>query len=864
MRRAQTIFAFYFLLIFCYLLKLSTVNVFCEIINGEDVYLSTLRNQNFSEEFIKLFENKDVRITIEKFITEEQVKYYISRTRKSDHNIIKTVEKLLLREFPSTIGTKENIIKNELLKFLSIILTKQEDVVKSFFSNFSKNSLDIGVKYRHFENRFLDEYENIEKLKKLYFATFNQVSEALESTKTSEDNKSSVYFIDIKDIIFSNIESLKETLAKLRSEVVALYNINYELNEFKNDVDSYISNYRSSQRDEANVINGDDPQGDKENDVIMLKLVDDVSSKLMFSLRTKISSTRDELQKRLVALEKELIDLSNEITRLEIQQNVPKLAIVKNNNFLNIDSIRNEYEEYVRKANLSLNINQNYTDEEEKDNDSEDKDEEKNEIGSTYKNKNKKGKESEGDVFEKTLLLLERHSKWVKEQDAFTYCERNDIAEVLEICLNLVEKLKDLVVHENFNLLMKYENLYKELNKFLYHSKSSIMDVSYIKAWHAIENYKGTEILIHGVDRLLNMISVLTQMINIFKDVNKNMNPDVFFDLNRLSNGFLNASKKVTLFKVELAKLMHPSRSLQIIKNNIEKFGHVYKDKITEMKVIINSFGIASDNMQTEIDELLKTVSDIIQADNLINEFKKVRNVWKRYVKHTLKNMNVKKSQLIKAYGENKNVIFPPEMTLSGFQQTNEGDHIGANGGMDDTDASEYISFNRNIFASDYFTKLQSIVINKFDSLNNEMEMKKLFSVIYRSIDIIIYIIKDNRKQMKIKYNKKRNDIINLINYRKDVRIEMSHVYDKLVELEGDLVNNLQKLFINKVNLNQQIEHSVKKTKDEYFKDKAPLHCKLVEEFITKYFLTITRWKNFINRNRKYFPPTLIWNDENS
>ncbi|EUD65838.1 hypothetical protein C922_03821 [Plasmodium inui San Antonio 1] len=857
MRRVQAIFTLCLFLIFCCLIKPSTVSIFCEIINDEDVYSSTLKGQNFSKEFIALFDNKDVRITIEKLILEEHVKYYISKVRKSEHNIIKAIEKILVREFPNSIGLKEDIVKNELLKFLSIIFTKEENLVTEFFDDFNKNSFDIGENYRHFENQFLGEYENIESLKRDYFSIFNEVAESLNSTKTNEDSKSSVYFIDIKDKILSNVESLKDILAKLRGEVVALYDINYGLNELKNEADVYISNFRREhQTAEGTSISADFASG-KESDRNMLNLVEDVTSKLMFNLQTKITSTRDELQKRLSTLEKELIDMSTEITRLDIQQNVPKLALVKNNSFLNIESIRSEYEEYVNRSETRGDAVE--------------------EANSTSGMSDVTG-EVDALVFEKTLQLLEKHTHWVKEQDAFTYCERDDIAEVLTICLNLVEKLRDLVVQENFNLLMKYENLYKQLNRFLYHSRSSTMDISYMKAWYSIENYKGTEILINGVDRLLRVISILSQMITLFKEANKNMKPDVFFNLNRLSIGLYGAEKRVTLFKMELAKLMHPPHSLQVIKNNIEKFGHVYKDNITKMKVISNSFDIASGNLQTEIDEILKIVSTMIQADSLISEFKKVRSVWKGHVKRTLKELNEKMGLLTSAYRGNRNVIFPPELDLSRSHPSRDGLRNALGGLLSGTlsdPQSGVLSgvpsgsltcagnpngnpINSSTLASPYFINLYKTVMDKFDTVKKEEEMKRLFSVIYRSLDIIIQIIKDNRKKMNQEYNKKRKDIINLINYRNDSRVDMTNVYKKLIELEGDLVRNLQKLFLNKVNLNKQLEHSVEMTKEELFKDRVPPYCNLVEQFITKHFLTMVRWKRLINNNRDLFPPELI------
>ncbi|ANQ10416.1 Uncharacterized protein PCOAH_00050850 [Plasmodium coatneyi] len=852
MRRLQIIFAICYFLIFCCLIKPRTVSVFCEIIsNEEDVYASTLKGQDFSEEFIGLFDNKDVRATIEKFILEEHVKYYISNVRKSEQNIIKNIEKLLVREFPSTIGLKEEIVKNELLKFLSIIFTKQEDVVKKILDQFNKNHFNIGDNYRYLEDMFWAEHENIENLKKKYSSIFSEVNESLDSTKTSEDKKSSVYFIDVKDKILSKVEALKNILTDLRAEVVTLYNINYALNELKNDVDEDIAKFQRELQGEGSTPATEDAAITKEIDMNMLNLVEDVASKMIFNLRTKISSTRDELQKGLITLEKELIDVSNEITRLDIQQNVPKLSIVKNNNFLNIESIRSEYEEYVSKMKTGGDAVVGVED-----------------VNGTTGENDVDG-ESDGPVFEKTLKLLEKHSSWVKEQDAFTYCERDDIAEVLKICLNLVEKLRDLVIHENFNLLMKYEKLYKELNKFLYDSRSSTVDMSYMKAWYSIENFKGTEILINGVDRLLRMIDIFTQMITLFKEANKNMNSDVFFKLNRLNDGFNNAAEKVILFKMELSKLMHPAHDLQVIKNNIEKFGHVYKDNLAKMKVVTNSFDIASGNMQTEIDEILKIVSNMIQADNLISEFKTIRSVWKGHIKRTLKELNEKNGLLLSAYRANKSVVFPPGLDHSKGNVSHSGGQknavTGVLSGVLNGTLSNLLSgagkrngnsISKSTLESPYFMNMYKGVMNKFDTVKDEEEMRKVFSVIYRSADIIIQIIKDNRKPMEQEYNKKREDIINLVNYRRDLRDDMTNVYNKLIELEGDLVRNLQKLFLNKVNLNKQLEHSVEVTKAELFKDKVPPYCKLVEQFIPKYFVTMVRWKKLINKNKGLFPPS--------
>ncbi|KJP88539.1 hypothetical protein AK88_01818 [Plasmodium fragile] len=839
MRRIHKIFAIFLFLIVCCLIKPSTVRVHCESINDdEDAYARTLKEENFSEEFIALFDNKDVRILIEKLILEEHVKYYISNVRKSDQNIIKTIEKVLVREFPSTIGIKGEAVKNELLKFLSIIFTQKEDIVKEFFDKFNNNSFDIGVNYRHFENKFWGEYENIENLKKSYFSTFNEASESLNSTRVSEDNQSSLNFIDIQNKILSNVASLKDTLANLKSGVVSLYNINYGLNELKNEVDVYISNFRNEQQSSESAWVSTDSANAKDRDVMMLNLVEDVASKLMFNLRTKISSTRDELEKRLTTLEKELMDMCNEITQLGSEEDVLRFSIIKNDSFLNIESIRSEYEEYVNKKESGEEVVDDASD-------TNDTDEES--------------------VFEKNLKLLAKHSIWLKEQDPSSYCARDDISEVLKNCFNLVEKLRDQIVQENFHLLMKYEKLYKVLNKFLYQARSSSMEVSYLKAWNSIENFKGADILLNGVDKFLRIVTLLTHMIKLFKEANKNMSADVFSNLNILNDGFSNAADKVTLFKMELGELMHRPYSLQVIKNNIEKFGHVYKDNIAKMEVITNSYDIASENMHSEIDEFLKIVSNMIQADNLISEFKQLRSMWKEHVNQTLDELDEKNMLLSSAYKGNRHIVFPPEINVSRMNFLRSGGIRNSlknivNRSFGGTGEYSEDSISNSTLESPYFLNLYKNVMNKLDSVKEEDEMRSIFSVIYRSTDIIVEIIKDKRSQINKEYNKKRNAIINLINYRNDSRADLTNVYNKLIELEGELVNNLRILFLNKVNLNKQVDNSVEMTKVELFKDKLPQYCIVVEQFITKYFLTMARWKNLIRNNRSLFPPELISN----
>ncbi|SBS87817.1 conserved Plasmodium protein, unknown function [Plasmodium ovale] len=894
---------FFAFIILCCLFSNNFVGVICKKVN-KDVYRSTLKGLNLSRGFIKAFDDKNVRETIEKYFIEEHLKYYISNTRKSENSIIKAVEKTLLKEYPITIGSKENIFKNELLKFLSVLFSKEEEIVKTFLSDFTRNSIDIGVKYRNFENKFYEEYENIENLKKTYRSTVDEINDILNSTKSIEEGGCGVYFIEVREDVLAKVTLLKEIITKLKDKISILYNLNYGLNEFKHDMDVYVSNYQSEVMggikgdnnldvgknidasmssgvisksypaiDEENSTQGipsddsydsddsDDSSdsgysgdsgdsgdssysgdsGDKgdgrssdlgengndnsyrsgfssrrirSND--MISLLEGVMMKLIFSLRTKISSTRDEVHKKLTAMEKELIDLSNEITRREMGDNMPKLSIVKNN-FLNIESIRSEYEDYVRKITKVRGENIN---------------------GEANTERYVNGNYNE---FEKILTELEKHAYWVKEQDAFSYCEREDISKILKICQELVEKLKKTVIYENFNLLMIYENLYKELNKFLYDEKCSTNDNTYLKAWNSLEKYEGSKILIDGVDRLLRMISILTQMIKLFKGANKNMNADAFFNLNRLSNGFYSAGTKINLFKFELVKLIHNFQTLHNIKNNIEKFGHIYKENITRMDVMMNSFNIASENLHIEIDTIIQIVSNRINIDFLINEFKKVRSIWKKYVKSTIKTYN-EKNQLISVYVKDKNIIFPPSMRLG----TNAPNFVVKNG------------ISKTALDSPYFVNLYRGVINKFDSIRKEKEMKEIFSIIYRTMDIVINMVKQNGSILKKQYSKKRKEILNLINYRRDSQNDIKKIHEKLIGLEEEIVKNLQHLFMNKVNLNKQVENSVELLKTDMYKDKLPSYCLAVEAFIQKYFITIGRWKSFLSSIRKEIPSKLV------
>ncbi|SBT72553.1 conserved Plasmodium protein, unknown function [Plasmodium malariae] len=718
-------------LILCCLYNKNLVSVYCDS-TADDVYLSTLKELNLSKEFINIFSDKNVRGTIEKYITEEHLKYYISDIRKCENYVIKTLEKLLVREYPSTIGKKELLIKNDLLKFLSVLFTKHEKIVRKFFDDFSSTAFDVGEKYRNLENKFSEECTNIENLKKTYSLVFSEVNYSLSSTKptkdedinnegvtstsstTSNGSNEGVHFNDIKDYVLSKVATLNSILPKWRNKVVALYNVNY-----------HSSNGNSS--------NGSNSNGSS-------------------------SSSSDE----------------------------------KNRN-----------------GDISTSAN------------------------SSWKNNNM--------IFERTLLLLERHSYWIRDKNALAHTERDDIIEVLKNTLSLVEKLKHMVINESFNLLMTYENLYIEVNKFLYNQRYNAYEFGYMKQWNSVENYRGTKILIDGVERLLRIISVLTGMIKHFKNQNKNISSNSNVNLNRIEGGFNSAEEKIKMLKMELANLMHSPKNLQNIKNNLEKYGHVYKENITKLKIMMNSFYIASGNLQSEIENILRIISNIIYADNLLEELNKIRNVWKKYVKNISKSFKDNNTnKLMDAYKGNKNIVFPQEAGYSKYNIVTE-------------------AINKNTLAAPYFKFLYEGVINTFDSLNNENDMKRFFSVIYRSVDIIINIIKDNRKNLKGNYIIKRNEILNLINYREDSRNNIKRIYVKLIDLEGDIIKNLQKLFMNRVNLSKQVENSVEHLREDLFKDKLPPYCNAVESFIKKYFLTMTRWKNFINENREAIPSKLIY-----
>ncbi|KAI4835952.1 hypothetical protein MKS88_005171 [Plasmodium brasilianum] len=885
-------------LILCCLYNKNLVSVYCDS-TADDVYLSTLKELNLSKEFINIFSDKNVRGTIEKYITEEHLKYYISDIRKCENYVIKTLEKLLVREYPSTIGKKELLIKNDLLKFLSVLFTKHEKIVRKFFDDFSSTAFDVGEKYRNLENKFSEECTNIENLKKTYSLVFSEVNYSLSSTKptkdedinnegvtstsstTSNGSNEGVHFNDIKDDVLSKVATLKSILPKLRNKVVALYNVNYRLNEYKHDIDVNILKYKNRKKmdlthiksiSSTDVSSTNETSNDTLNSTTgttanttasigsnsvditadMLNLLEEVTSKLMFSLRMKISSTRDELQKKLTMLERELIELSNEITRLDIEQIIPKLPIYKNKDFLNIESIRGEYRDYVKmieegqnNINSSSSSNGNSSNGSSSNGGSSNggsssSSDEKNRNGDISTSTNSSWKNNNM-IFERTLLLLERHSYWIRDKNALAHTERDDIIEVLKNTLSLVEKLKHMVINESFNLLMTYENLYIEVNKFLYNQRYNAYEFGYMKQWNSVENYRGTKILIDGVERLLRIISVLTGMIKHFKNQNKNISSNSNVNLNRIEGGFNSAEEKIKMLKMELANLMHSPKNLQNIKNNLEKYGHVYKENITKLKIMMNSFYIASGNLQSEIENILRIISNIIYADNLLEELNKIRNVWKKYVKNISKSFKDNNTnKLMDAYKGNKNIVFPQEAGYSKYNIVTE-------------------AINKNTLAAPYFKFLYEGVINTFDSLNNENDMKRFFSVIYRSVDIIINIIKDNRKNLKGNYIIKRNEILNLINYREDSRNNIKKIYVKLIDLEGDIIKNLQKLFMNRVNLSKQVENSVEHLREDLFKDKLPPYCNAVESFIKKYFLTMTRWKNFINENREAIPSKLIY-----
>ncbi|CZT99755.1 hypothetical protein CYL21_2833 [Plasmodium falciparum NF54] len=908
-----------------------------------DTYVDTLRGSNFNNEFIDLLSTRDICNTIKNYITREQIKCAISYDVLNISNIINSLEKTLLRDHNIIINGKEDILKKYLNTFLTLYIKRQSEDVNNFIKKFSNSKLDVVINYRYYEEKFLSEYEEIDSLKKGFSNHISEIKDILNNISSSNNYKKKsgvIYFPDVKETLYSKIQILKEILCKLRNKVSFMYNINFALDEFKENFDKQVYNFKgkeglndfvritsditnptstftnvvdinkfnvNTQMDEIqngtlskehlndfrrNIINLDvhirDPSSFCVNQVenptemninnpcnnndgnninckdlveedamlnhfsFLLHHLEKMTCILIFSLKNKISSARDDIQKDINKMESELINVSNEINRLDIVVDVPQHHILnyhnKNENkVFNLMNIKNEYYEYLGGHNK---INNNFDD------------------------------------FDNTLMLLERKTNWIKDQNIMTYGDREDIHEAISSTLEMIDKLKDMYVTENFNLLITYENLYKEINLFLYNKQYNISEEAYIYAWNSLENFKGKKLLTEGIDRLLGSVMSISYVIKYVKVANKHLNPQICFNLNKLSNAFMNIEEKLVLYRNQFYRLNHDITTLKLFKNNIEKLGYAYRDNMNKVHINMDTYNIATENLQHEIDNILENISDVLYEDMLINELKTMRATWKNfvYVKYDYFKQN---NKLIEEFDENKLIIFPPQFGLmKQSEQTNirndnnnnnnnnnnnsNNNNNNNNNNKDNSVASlgssiltrtsspDNYLIGQNFIKSPYYNLLYEFATEKINCAKTPEERIKSFGEIYRTIDRVSSVIKENRKNLRSKYDNMRIEILKLIDYRKHTFEETKDVHKELIRLEGFILNTLDNLFAKRMTLSVQMKNSVEMLKGSLYKDKLPDYCKAVEMFIPKYFLTMTRWRNFLLEYRKIMPSRVI------
>ncbi|KYN93706.1 hypothetical protein PRSY57_1404100 [Plasmodium reichenowi] len=897
----------------------------CCLKSAGDTYLDTLRGSNFNNEFIDLLSRRDICNTIKNYITREQIKCAISYDVLNISNIINGLEKTLLRDHNIIINGKENILKKYLNTFLTIYIKRQSEDVNNFIKKFSNSKLDVVINYRYYEEKFLSEYEEINSLKKGFSNHITEIKDILNNISSSNNYKKRsgvIYFPDVKDTLYSKIHILKEILFKLRNKVSFMYNINLALDEFKENFDKQVYNFKGKEGlndfvritsdilkptssfknvDDINKFNVNNQMNDIQNvsvnkedlndfrrniinldvpirdpssfclnqvenptemninnpcnnndgnninckDLVeedamlnhfsfLLHHLEKMTCILIFSLKNKISSVRDDVEKDINKMESELINVSNEINRLDIVFDVPQHHILNYNNknenkVLNLMNIKNEYYEYLS-GNNKIN----------------------NDL----------------DDFDNTLMLLERKTDWICEQNMIAYGDREDIHEAINSALEISDKLKDMYVTENFNLLITYENLYKEINLFLYNKQYNISEEAYIYAWDSLENFKGKKLLTEGIDRLVRSVMSISYMIKYIKIANKDLNPQICFDLNKLSNAFMNIEKKLALYRNQFYRLNHDITTLKLFKNNIEKLGYAYRDNMNKVHINMDTYNIATENLQHEIDNILENISDVLYEDMLINELKTMRATWKNfvYVNYDYFKQN---NKLIKEFDENKLIIFPPQF---GLMKQSEQTHIRNDNNKDNsvtslgssssisttTSSPDNYLIGQNFIKSPYYNLLYEFATEKINCAKTPEERIESFGEIYRTIDRVSSLIKENRKNLRSKYDNMRIEILKLIDYRKDTFEETKDVHKELIRLEGFILNALDNLFAKRMTLSVQMKNSVEMLKGSLYKDKLPDYCKAVEMFIPKYFLTMARWKNFLLEYRNIMPPHVI------
>ncbi|CRG95569.1 conserved Plasmodium protein, unknown function [Plasmodium gallinaceum] len=784
MRKLHLI-AFQFFLFLCALLSNSVVLTYSLT---ENLYWDLLKIFKINVEFLKILRDNNIRSYIQSYIISEHLKHQLNNKVYNKYDLIDHIERNILKDYPNLIY-RSNVNRTELHRFLDRFIVDEERIIRDFMNHFFYNTFDIKEVHNGLWKRYYEEQADITHLKTTFFSISKEISE----TSNIYNEENTLYYNDNREKNVSRLNSLKNIVTQLQNKVNVLYGLGYEVVQLQRDIRRDLINYKNTK-------NGI-------NDASILDQLENIIYMSIYNLENKVTSLRFQLKRKISFLLEEIDRLSNEVGIDKKQGKLSNFSYYKDT-ILTVEEIKSEYEEYMKGVEFTEN----------------------SDVKNTYT------------FFEKLLLLLGKYTYWLENQNPYSYCQRKDIPEVLSISVKLVEKLRDSFIDANNRLVKLFENLYDELNKFLYTEKHNSTTNIYNLAWNDIENFHAKDLLT-GCNRLSHIIFILQKLIRIYKDKNNHLDKNSLYNLDKMLISLQNMQSSLELHKSQFVKLVHSPENLQMIRNDLETNGNVFREKFLRIKTTVNSFEVASGQLNSEIDNILYLISNIINNDNLIEEFRKIRNLWRRYVKDNYKQYK-HEDRLIKAYKENKNIIFPPDFGLTKSFIVND-------------------SINKNVLASSYFTNLYNDIIKKFDSLKTQDEMLDLFSVVYRSVDSIIKLIKENRKMLKLKYDKKRKEILELINIKNYSRDSGQSTHTELIELEKNIVNNLQKLFMNKINLHKQIENSVELIKDDLYKNKLPSYCNLVEKFITKYFLTISKWKIFINRNKGVIPSNLIYKIEN-
>ncbi|KYN95660.1 hypothetical protein PGSY75_1404800 [Plasmodium gaboni] len=837
-----------------------------KIINGKEDILKkdlnsflTLYIKKQSENvnnFLTKFSNSKLDVVInyryyeEKFLSEYEE---IHSLKKAFSNNITEIKDILNNiDYSNNDKTKRSSViifpdvKNKLyskIQILKEILFKLKNKVALMYNmNFAldefKRNFDKQV-YNFKSNEGVNDFLRITSDVKPT-SSFNNVVDANKFKEIDNVNT------NINDL--QNVTADKERINNLKRHInVDVYTrdtSSFCTTQVENPTENNIMNLYNNNNNNNITINRDGKDIDRKeivdenstlinNFTFLLHHLEKMTCSLIFSLKNKISSARDNVQKDINIMESELINVSNEINRLDIVVNIPQEHILNYNNknenkVFNLMNIKNEYYEYLGGHKI---INNNLDD------------------------------------FEKTLMLLERKINWIRDQNLTTYEDREDIHETINAILEIIDRLKDIYITENFNLLITYENLYKEINLFLYNKEYNINEEAYIYAWNSLENFKGKKILTEGIDRLLHSVLSISYLIKYINIANKNLNPQICFNLSKLSNSFKNVEQKLAVYRNQFYRLNHDITTLKLYKNNIEKLGYAYKDNMNKIQINMDRYNIATNNLKNEIDNILENISDVLYEDMLINELKTMRATWKNfvYVNYDYFEQN---NKLIKEFDSNKFIVFPPQF---GLIKENEQIDIKKNINNKDissdslessaskrTSSSINYLIGQNFIKSPYYNLLYELATEKISCAETPEERLKNFGEIYRTIDRVSSVIKENRKNLRAKYDNMRKEILKHIDYRKYIFEETQTVHKELVRLEGFIVHALDHLYAKRMTLSVQMKNSVELLKENLYKDKLPAYCKAIEFFIPKYFLTMHKWKTFLLEHKMIMPPHVI------